>query len=131
MFLQADTSRVIWAYHTLDPNSDNSLGNLRHQKMGSVSLNLLGRNNEDRNEPNTDFFILKNDNVSSIYSHHPTPNPNCSNALMCIKYCSWRFLVMILHTGAQFSISQIMLGRKKNTSIRSVILLGSVMWLAH
>ena len=64
LLFQADTSRVIWAYHSLDPSNDNSLGSLRHEKMGSVSLNLLGGNNEDRIEPSTDFFILNNDNVS-------------------------------------------------------------------
>ena len=58
---------MIWAYHSLDPSSDNSLGSLRHEKMGSVSLNLLGGNNEDRIEPNSDFFILGNDNVSFNY----------------------------------------------------------------
>ena len=61
---QADTSRVIWAYHSLDPSSDNSLGSLRHEKMGSTSLNLLGGSNKDRVEPNSDFFILNNNNVS-------------------------------------------------------------------
>ena len=70
--MQADTSRVIWAYHSSDPSSDNSLKNLRHEKMGSVSLNLLGGNNEDRVEPNTDFFILNNDNVS--FTHHVQPS---------------------------------------------------------
>ena len=55
---------MIWAYHSLDPGSDNSLGSLRHEEMGSTSLNLLGGNNEDRVEPNTDSFILNNEDVS-------------------------------------------------------------------
>ena len=62
--LQADTARVIWAYHMLDPDSTNSLASLQHQRMGSISLNLLGGNNEIRVEQNSDFFIINNDNVN-------------------------------------------------------------------
>ena len=65
--LQADTARVIWAYHTLDPNSTNSLANLQHEVMGSISLNLLGGNNEVRVEQDSDFFIINNDNVCMVF----------------------------------------------------------------
>jgi len=61
--IKPDTSRVIWAYHSLDPSSDNGLESLRHEEMGSFSLNLLGGNNEDRIEPNSDSFILKNNEL--------------------------------------------------------------------
>ena len=65
-FQQADTARVIWAYHSLDPISLRSLGSLRHERMGSISLNLIGGSSEERIEQNSDFFIINNENVSCI-----------------------------------------------------------------
>ena len=64
MTVQADTSRVVWAYHSLDPVSVTSLGSLRHQRQGSISLNLLGGSNEDRVVNNIDSFVIANENVS-------------------------------------------------------------------
>ena len=61
--LQADTAKVIWAYHSVDPVSLRGLGSLRHQQMGSTSLNLLGGTNDERNITNTSFFVISNENV--------------------------------------------------------------------
>ena len=61
--LQADTAKVIWAYHSVDPVSLRGLGSLRHQRMGSTSLNLLGGTNDERNTTNTSFFVISNENV--------------------------------------------------------------------
>ncbi len=61
--LQADTSRVVWAYHSRDPSSEEELRDLQHQRMGSASLNLLGGLNEDRVEENTGTFFIRSDNV--------------------------------------------------------------------
>ena len=77
--------------------------------MGFTSLNLLGGNNEDRVEPNSDFFIINNDNVSSSY---------IVSMYVIMYYNSWRFLAMIQHTGVQFILFQKMLDSRKNTSIR-------------
>ena len=55
---------MIWAYHSSDPASLRSLGSLRHERMGSISLNLIGGSSEERTEQNSDFFIIKNENVS-------------------------------------------------------------------
>ena len=52
---------MVWAYHSLDPVS---LGSLRHQKKGSVSLNLLGGSNDDRVVNNTNSFVIRNEDVS-------------------------------------------------------------------
>ena len=69
-YTQADTARVIWAYHSADPVSLTGLGSLRHQKMGSISLNLLGGSNEDRIVQDTSSFIIANENVNYITSQH-------------------------------------------------------------
>lgn len=59
---QADTSRIIWSYHSRDPTGLNNIP--RHQKMGSTPLNLLGGLTAERVEENTDSFIIRNENVS-------------------------------------------------------------------
>ena len=64
--LQADTAKVIWAYHSLDPVSLQSLGRLRHERMGSTSLNLLGGSTSNGSSvQNTSAFIIANENVIS------------------------------------------------------------------
>ena len=57
---------MIWAYHPVDPDSLQSLGSLRHQRVGSTSLNLLGGSTIDgSNTLNTSAFIIANENVTS------------------------------------------------------------------
>lgn len=65
----------MWAYHSQDPSTEEELGSLRHERMGSSSLNLLGGLNEDRAEPEDESsFTLLNDNVANaaiiILKHH-------------------------------------------------------------
>ena len=66
LHIQADTSRVIWSYHSRDPSNEEELNNLRHERMGSASLNLLGGLNEDRVEENSQSFTILNDNVCKL-----------------------------------------------------------------
>lgn len=47
----------------MEPSGVSGLGSLRHHKMGSISLNLLGGNVKERIEPNSDLFIIQNNNV--------------------------------------------------------------------
>ena len=61
---QADTSRVVWSWHSSDPSSvDNILG---HQFRGTTSVNLLGGLNDPPPEPDDkDSFIIAQNNVST------------------------------------------------------------------
>ena len=61
---------MVWAYHSLDPVSVRSLGSLRHQRKGSVSLNLLGGSNEDRVVNNTNSFVIRNEDVRRKDIHY-------------------------------------------------------------
>ena len=65
--LQADTSRVVWSYHSHDPSSEEELRSLQHERKGSASLNLLGGLNEDRVEENSGSFTILNENVGEQY----------------------------------------------------------------
>ena len=79
------TARVIWAYHSLDPVSLRTLGNLRHEQMGSISLNLIGGSSEENTESNSDFFIVNNENVNYIiYSY-------------AIKVCNFPASIFLSH----------------------------------
>ena len=75
--MQADTARVIWAYHEDDPVGMNFV---HHQRMGSVSLNLLGGNPEVRVEQNSRSFAIKNINVSRSLSNNR--QKECTNIIM-------------------------------------------------
>lgn len=70
-YVKADTSRVVWAYHSRDPSSEEELMSLQHEQMGSASLNLLGGLNEDRVEESSDSFTILNDDVRkrTVFTH--------------------------------------------------------------
>ena len=63
--VQTDTARVVWAYHSRDPESEDELALLEHERKGSASLNLLGGLNEERVVEDSQSFTILNDNVSS------------------------------------------------------------------
>lgn len=101
----------------MDPSDLQSLSNLRHEQMGSISLNLLGGSTEERTEPNSDFFILRNENVCCTYLQKLAKPENYYRSFPYHHgVCSTQFLKRILPTGAQFIIFQKMLGSKRNTS---------------
>ena len=63
--LQADTARVVWSWHSEDPADLDSIQ--FHEFMGSTSVNLLGGLNVDREDPpDTNSFIVRNENVQCI-----------------------------------------------------------------
>ena len=62
-YMQADTARVLWAYHSSDPVSESIIP--RHEAKGSASLNLLGGLTVDRVEPDAADFTVLISNVSS------------------------------------------------------------------
>ena len=63
--MQADTSYIVWSYHSQDPTGPNTIP--RHEFQGSVTLNLLGGLTEDREEPpDTDSFTIAVENVSIV-----------------------------------------------------------------
>ena len=55
--MQAGVVHVIWAYHSLDPDSLITLDSLVPEGLGSTSFSLLRRTNEDGTEKIIDFFI--------------------------------------------------------------------------
>ena len=64
---QADTSQVVWSWHSDDPADPNSVP--FHQHFGTTSLNLLGGLNNPPPEPaDSDSFIIASINVSSCYA---------------------------------------------------------------
>ena len=65
--VQADTSRVIWSWSSLDPSSQSDI--TQHENQGTTSLNLLGGLNEPRQDRSeAASFVIRNENVS-IFEH--------------------------------------------------------------
>ena len=61
--VQADTSRVIWSWSSVDPSSPSDI--TQHENQGTTSLNLLGGLNEPREEQSgAASFVIRNENVS-------------------------------------------------------------------
>ena len=65
--VQADTSRVIWSWSSVDPSSPSDI--TQHKNQGTTSLNLLGGLNEPREDRSgAASFVIRNENVS-IFEH--------------------------------------------------------------
>ncbi len=65
--LQADTSRVVWSWHSSDPSDVDSIP--QHQFQGTTSINLLGGLNKDFTDPlDSDSFTINFNNVSALIS---------------------------------------------------------------
>ena len=63
---QADTSRVIWSYHSNDPD-DPIASFSRHQFQGTRSINFLSGTRTPRTVPSdSNSFTIRNSNVSSV-----------------------------------------------------------------
>ena len=61
--MQPETARVVWSWHSEDPTAPDLI--TQHQFQGSLSLNLLGGLNEDREIPSdTETFTINVENVS-------------------------------------------------------------------
>ena len=67
-FLQADTSRVMWSWHSGDPASPDSI--MKHEYKGSKSINLLGGLvNAPSQLSDPDSFIIGNNVSCSVCIH--------------------------------------------------------------
>ena len=64
--MQADTSRVVWSWHSGDPASPDSV--IQHEYKGSMSINLLGGLDNPPPQPSdSDSFIIANNVSCSVY----------------------------------------------------------------
>ena len=59
---QFETARVVWSWHTQDPTGPDSI--TRHVSQGSTSLNLLGGQPKEREDPpDADTYVVTAGNV--------------------------------------------------------------------